>query len=204
MPKGRTDDAKIGPGEYEHAGSSVGDVRTRFLTQIRLDAPYVLEELRALDGSESALLAWAVNRHLQNEWIIDIARRTLDEWRAHPALAKHLYWASAIQMGEAVPEPAAIRWEPTLESAAAFLSRVQNEYIPNVRHWANSIGLVGTPQKPKLTRDLSALVQYQIKGDDLDAVADDWFSGDDPLQQQNTAFKALTSLANLIGLRLRK
>jgi len=84
MPKGRTDDAKTGPGEYEHLGSSEGEVRTRFLIQIRLDAPYVLEALRALDGSEPTLLAWAADWHLQDEWILDVARRTLHDWRAHP------------------------------------------------------------------------------------------------------------------------
>jgi len=201
MPKGRTDDAKTGPGEYEHLGSSEGEVRTRFLIQIRLDAPYVLEALRALDGSEPTLLAWAADWHLQDEWILDVARRTLHDWRAHPATAEGLHWASAIQTGEWVPEPPAIRWEPTLESAAAFLSRVQHEYVPNVRRWANTMGLVGTPQKPKLTRDLGALVQYHVKGDDLDAVADEFFGGDD---KEDTARKALTSLADLIGLTLRK
>ena len=160
-----------------------------------------MEALRKLDGSEPALLAWAAEWHLQDEWILDVARRTLHGWHAHPAIAKGLHWTSAIQTGELVPEPSAIRWEPTLESAAEFLSRVQNEYVPNVRRWANAMGLVGTPQKPKLTRDLSALVQYHVKGDDLDAVADEFFGGDD---KEDAARKAITTLANLMGLTLRK
>jgi hypothetical protein len=201
MPKGHTDDAKIGPGEYEHAGSSVGDLRDRFLFIVRRDTPQVMEALRKLDGSESALLAWAADWHLQDAWIMDVARRTLLDWRAHPAIAKGLHWARANQAGELVPEPPAVRWEPTLESAAEFLSRVQNEYVPNVRRWATAMGLVGTPQKPKLTRDLSALVQYHVKGDDLDAVADEFF-GDDG--NEDTARKAITNLAKLMGLTLRK
>lgn len=200
MPKGREHVIKIGPGECEHPAASVGEIRTRFLIQIRLDAPYVLEGLRTLDGSEPALRGWAADWHLQEEWIIDVARRTLHDWRTRPAIAEGLHWASAVQTGEWVPEPPAVRWEPTLESAAAFLSRVQHEYVPNVRRWANTMGLVGTPQKPKLTRDLSALVQYHVKGDDLDAVADEFFGGD---EKEETARKALAHLARLIGLTLR-
>ncbi len=52
-----------------------------------------------------------------------------------------------------------------------------------------------------LTRDLAALVQYHVKGDDLDAVADEFFGGAD---KEDTARKALTSLSKLIGLTLRK
>lgn len=203
MPKGHTEDARIGGGEYEHPGSSVEDVRDRFLIQIRLDTPHVLEALRSLDGSEEALRSWTAEWHLTDDWIVEVARRTLNDWRAHPAVASGLHWSSVIQSGELVPEPPAIRWEPTLESAAEFLSRAKNDYVPNVRRWANSIGLVGTPQKPKLTRDLGALVQYHVKGDDLAAVADEFFGGDD-LKEQNTAWKALTTLADLIGLTLRK
>lgn len=202
MPKGYTEDARIGPGEYQYVGSSTGALRDRFLFVVRRDTPQVMEALRALDGSESALNAWAAHWRLQDPWILDAARRTLDHWRAYPAVAKHLHWDmnSAIQKGELVPEPAAVRWEPTLESATDFHSRV-HEYMTNVRHWANAMGLVATPQKPKLTRDLSALVQYHVKGDDLDAVADEFFGGDD---KEDAARKAITNLANLIGLTLRK
>src|SRR4029077_12813050 len=105
MPKGRTDDAKTAAGEYDHPGASVGAVRTRFLLQIRNDLPHVLEALRALDGSEPALRAWADDWHLQDRWTLDVARRTLEEWQRSPALAMHLRWADVIQTGELVPEP---------------------------------------------------------------------------------------------------
>jgi len=200
MPKGRTEDAKIRPGEYEHPGGSVGALRTRFLLQIRNDLPHVLEALRALDGSEPALLAWAAEWHLQDKWTVDVARRTLDEWRRWPAIALHVWWADVIRTGEQVPEPPAIRWEPTLESEQEFRALV-DEYITDVRGWASALGLTKPPQKPMLTRDLAALVQYHVKGDDLDAVADEFFGGAD---KEDTARKALTSLAKLIGLTLRK
>jgi hypothetical protein len=200
MAKGRSDHAKIAPGEYEHPGGSVGEVRTLFLLQIRNDLPHVLEELRALDGSEHALLAWAAIWHLQNKWTIDVARRTLDEWRREPILAMHLRWADVIETGEAVPEPQAIRWEPTLQSEQEFRSMV-DEYIADVQGWALALGLTKPPQKPMLTRDLAALVQYHVKGDDLDAVADEFFGGAD---RQDAARKAVTSLAKLIDLTLRK
>jgi hypothetical protein len=201
MPKGRAEHAKIGPEDYEHAGSSVGDLRGRFLFFIRRDTPQVMEALLALDGSDPGLLAWAKDWHLQDEWITNVARRTLDDWRTHPALATELHWASAIQPVERIPEPPAIRWVPTLESAAQFLYRARHEYVPDVRRWANTVGLVGTPQKPKIDRDLGALVQYHVKGDDLDAVADEFFGGAD---KEDIARKAITSLSNLIGLTLRK
>lgn len=51
------------------------------------------------------------------------------------------------------------------------------------------------------TRDLAALVQYHVKGDDLAAVADEFWGSD---ADADTARKALTSLAKLIGLTLRK
>ena len=85
MSKGRTHDAETGQGEHEHAGGSVGAVRTRFLLQIRHDLPHVLEALRAVDGSDSALLTWAADWHLQDAWTVDVARRTLEEWRRSPA-----------------------------------------------------------------------------------------------------------------------
>jgi hypothetical protein len=201
MPKGHTDQAKVGLGEYEHPGSSVDVLRTSFLIQIQRDMPHVLEALRELDGSEAALLAWAEHWHLQDAWILDVARRTLETWHDYPALAKHRQWASVIRAGAAVPEPAAIRWEPTQETAAEFLHRVTDVYMPDVRRWATSIGLVNTPQKPKRLRDMGALAQYHVKGDDLDAVADESFGGDD---KEDTARKALTHLADLIGLTLRK
>jgi hypothetical protein len=200
MPKGRTDAAKIGPGEYEHHGGSVGAVRTRFLLQIRHDLPDVLETLRALDGSEPALLTWAAHWHLQDRWTLDVARRTFEEWQRWPALAMHLRWADVIQTGELVPEPPAIRWEPTLQSEQEFRAMVE-EYITDVRGWASALGLTKPPQKPMLTRDLEALVQYHVKGDDLDAVADDHFGGAD---KEDAARKALTSLAKLINLTLRR
>ena len=73
--------------------------------------------------------------------------------------------------------------------------------MADVRGWALALGLVKPPQKPMLTRDLGALVQYQVKGDDLDAVADEFFGGAD---KEDIARKALKSLAKLIGLTLRK
>lgn len=195
MTKGR-----IGPGEYEHPGGSVGDVRTRYLLQIRADLPHVLEALRALDGSDAALLAWASTWHLQDPWTIDVARRTREAWDRWPAVARHLYWADAILTGEIVPEPPDIRrWEFTQESEPAFRARVE-EYIGNAREQARAMGLSEPPVKPKLARDLGALVQYQVKGDDLDAVADEFFGGD---QNEDTARKALASLAQLIGVTLR-
>jgi hypothetical protein len=98
MPKWRAEHAKIEPVDYQHAGSSVGDLRNRFLFFIRCDTPQVMEALLALDGSDSGLLAWAKDWHLQDEWIRDVARRTLDDWRTHPALATELHWASAIHL----------------------------------------------------------------------------------------------------------
>jgi hypothetical protein len=55
--------------------------------------------------------------------------------------------------------------------------------------------------KPKLARDIEALVQYHVKGDDLDAVADEHFNGS---ENEDTARKALTALAKLIGLSIRR
>jgi hypothetical protein len=200
MPKGRSDHAGIAPGEHAHPGGSVGEVRTRFLLQIRNDLPHALEELRALDGSEPALLNWAAIWHLQDLWTVEVARRTIDEWHREPILAMQLRWADVIETGESVPEPHAIRWEPTLQSEQEFQAMV-DEYITDVRGWASALGLTKPPQKPMLTRDLAALVQYHVKGDDLDAVADEFFGDAD---RQDTARKALISLAKLIGLTLRK
>jgi hypothetical protein len=160
-----------------------------------------MEALRELDGSEPALRTWAADWHLGDEWIVNVARRTIREWHKYPALAKALHWASVTQVGELVPEPPAIRWEATLETEKEFLHRVKHVYVPDVRRWADTLGLVDTIQKPKLTRDLAALVQYHVKGDDMDAVADEFFGDSD---KEYTARKALTSLAILIGLTLRK
>jgi hypothetical protein len=201
MPKGNAENTRIGPGDHDQPGSSTADLRNRFLFAIRHDAPYVMEALQKLDGSEPALLAWATEWHLQDTWVMDVARRTLQDWRDHPAIAESMQWASAVQSGEWEPEPPAIAWQPTLESAVEFLHRAEHVYVPAVRRWANTIGLVGAPQKPKLTRDLSALVQYHVKGDDLDAVADDLFGGDD---KEDAARKAITHLANQLGLALRQ
>ena len=44
-------------------------------------------------------------------------------------------------------------------------------------------------------------MQYHVKGDDLDAVADDLFGGED---KEEAARKAITHLAAQIGLTLRQ
>lgn len=194
-------DPKLGRGDYEHSGSSlVEELRERFLNQIRLDMPHVLGALRTTDGTELSLLAWAAEWHLQDQWILEVARRTFKAWRDHPETAAPMHWAGAVVSGEWIPEPAAIRWEPTLENAEEFIARARHLYVPEVRRWANSLGLTNMPQKKKLTRDLSALVQYQVKGDDLDAVADEFFESDD---REEIARRALTSIAGALGLTLR-
>jgi hypothetical protein len=201
MPKGRAEDARVGPGEYEYPGSSVDEIRARFLIQIQLDVPQALEALRELDGSEAAIGAWAAHWYLQDAWIVDVARRTRQAWHDWPAHATRLLWADVSQVGELVPEPlAALRWRPTIETEQEFHAKV-DVYITDVRAWATAQGLTATPLKPHLMRDLSALVMYHVKGDDLDAVADEFFGGADKAE---SARKALASLAKLIDLTLRK
>lgn len=99
-----------------------------------------------------------------------------------------------------MPEPEAIRWCPTIETEDEFLARVK-QYVRDVRQWATEQGLELTLQKRNLSRDLAALAQYQIKGDDLDAVADEYFSGS---ENEDTARKAIASIAKLLEITLRK
>jgi hypothetical protein len=206
MPKGRAEDARIGLGEYEYPGSSVDELRARFLMQVQLDVPQALEALRTLDGSEQALDAWAAHWHLRDAWIVDVARRTLQEWRRWPALATHLQWADVIQTGELVPEPpAAPRWLPTVQTEQEFRASVE-EYILKVRTGATAQGLTASPVKPNFLRDVRALVDYQVKGRTRGTVAAEWFGakGANKRRATDAARKALASLATKIGLTLRK
>jgi hypothetical protein len=205
MSKGHTDHAKVGSGEYEYPGSSVELLRAHFLLHIRRDVPAVLDALQHVDGSPAAILDWQIRWNLQtpyndDPWIRDIAQRTLDLWREYPALVKHRQWNIMVG-GELVPEPAPIQWEPTQETQAAFLHRVKHVYVPEVQRWAASLGLVETLQKPNLSRDMGALVRYQVKRHPLDVVTEAYFGHN---ASEDTARKAITNLANLIVLALRK
>lgn len=214
MPKGRASNAFVGLGEYEAAGSSVGDVRQRFLETIRREVPQALEALRDVT-TDDELNEWASRWSFSDGWLFDVARRTVHDWKCRPYLAKHLIWSDVILKGQSVPEPVTdavpepltgefvseplvLRWRPTAESEAEFRERV-DPYIDQVREWAQRIGLTHTPEKRHLERDLSALALLHIKGDDLEAVADEYFEGDVNI---DTARKAIAEVARLIEVTI--
>src|SRR5678810_12172 len=139
MPKGRSDGAKVGAGEYEYDDASVGILRSLFLLRIAVDVPDAVADLETLlergrpdslglgiEESEEGLGQWALRYHLGDEWVRDVARRTLLEWREDPVLRRHKRWADIIQRGEFVPQPAEpLRWAPTIETEAQFRVRVE-------------------------------------------------------------------------------
>jgi hypothetical protein len=172
-----------------------------FLRRISIDAPNVVRALSITNADDRSVAAWAAGWGLADDWMIDVARRTLAFWRELPAAGKHLQWAPSDTAGRFVPEPTPIVWEPTIETEREFRERIER-YIADVRRWAeDEIGLVKTPAKPQLNRDLGALVRYQVKNQPLTTIAREVFGGED---REDTARKAIASVANLIDLTLRK
>ena len=198
MPSGRSVSHQIGLGEYEYEGSSQDELRQLFLLVVRRDVRHALQALRDLQHDD-AIPTWAREYHLEADWLLEVALRTREQWRRDPGLARHLEWAVVMLSGEQVPEPAAIQWSPTIETEAEFKTRVK-KYIADVRHWAKAGGLVPPVQKRQVVRNLAAFAQSQVKGDDLEAVADDHFGGK---ENTDAAEKALRAIGRLIDLPWR-
>jgi hypothetical protein len=146
--------------------------------------------------------AWAASWSLEDSWIVDTAVRTLNDWAALPNLSKARQWASSVDRGELLLEPPlpSITWLPTIQTEREFRDRVE-QYIRGVRHWAADQTLIPTTVKANLARDLHALVEFQVKGDDLTMIARSHFGA---TECEDEARRALSSLARFIGLTLRE
>ena len=218
MPRGRPEHGRIALGEYEYAGASVPHLRDLFLLQVRKDVPNVLTELGGLDRplTIAALRAWAARWHLHAPWLLVVAHRTLTTWDEMPSLARVRQWAPNAENGVFVPEPFSITWAPTIETEREFRDRIE-QYLVDVRAWAQRLPLAPAPSKPTLTRDLSALVAFQVKGDTLGTVAATYFGASPASRRsedaarralrrryEDAARKALVGLATSLSLTLRK
>jgi hypothetical protein len=209
MLESTTEHARIAPGECGN-DSSAGIVRDLFLIRVRTDVPAVLGSLWALHQRRRELYsvnradvsAWAASWSLQDSWIVDTAVRTLNDWAALPNLSKARQWASSVDRGELLLEPPlpSITWLPTIQTEREFRDRVE-QYIRGVRHWAADQTLIPTTVKANLARDLHALVEFQVKGDDLTMIARSHFGA---TECEDEARRALSSLARFIGLTLRE
>ncbi len=207
MPKGRTESARIAPGEYQHSHTSIAELRSTFLGWIHKEAPQALEDLRELDGSSEAFDEWSRRWYLASDWLLDVARRSWITWQVNSIARRNLEWGQVEVRGEIVPElpasewrphPLTLEWQPTLETEAQFCSRV-DKYIDTIRGLAKASGFVEVPTKPNLARDMAALVQFQVAGDDFGIVVTRHLGR----EGGDAARKALIGLCKDLGITLK-
>jgi hypothetical protein len=203
---GRTRQAKtpaLALGQYDYPDQRLARDRGRslFLRTVERHHPTVLEQLRAVTD-ESTLRVWANDRHLSDDWILDVARRGVLPASANSdgiSARWNLTAAVTFSLDEIIDEddratiddlarPQAA--DPIIETAQEYFARVE-------RHWiATTTVLRARGLKPTARADPTHfrwLAAYQVDNKKFSELGTD----------ASTAHTAIRQLAKVIGLTLR-
>jgi hypothetical protein len=169
---------------------------------------------------DKALWAWAQRHHLDAEWVVDAALRTLIAYQQDPIrldtpawFSLWPAWRSALSEAEQYFQMEGIphAWDPTVESSARARERFRamaikqfDEFLAQRRQLAEARGFGRPPQRKAPSQHLRWLVRRQVLGENYTEIAEADRRADPQVAGRKVVRNGVHQAAKLIGLNLRE